>query len=798
MREVTRSEKPRHKIATNKKTVEGYFKPTMNYYADRANFGSPYYSEMTQLFKAACGDFDMSGLKYVANPTNTQNEQYMRSPARLRNYDIIRPVLDLFMGESGRRPDDVQVVATNSDVVNSQKAAKNQMFAGLLAQDFVNNLNEAGIPTGVPSQPVPSYKDANAEFETSYDDKRAIKGQEALDYLRYNLDFDEKIQQLMFDWLCVGSVRTFKDVYMDDVQYEVCDPRDVFVIGMPASGYVEDAEAVIYRKYMTKSEIIDRFNEQLTKKIPGHPDNITYLDYLDSKQFGGQMQLIAETGYVRDDQMNKFDQRNPVMMDETKAVVEYICWQGMKKVGVLWYNNMITGQVEQSEIDDTYQFDAMAGDIKIDWEWINCWYYGWRIDRDIHLEMGEGIVQRNELNNNATNKLPFNGRDRGYRTNEIMSIVKTGLPYQELYNALHFRFEFMLAKSKNKITAFPVGLIPTKKGWDEDKWFYWAMVHDIMMYDESMPNASVAIQGIKQLDMALGNYILDMWRLLGEVRLEWWDSVGMNRQRFGDTYASDGKGNVEQAIFRSALISDEMFRSLNKLLEKDYAGLLDYSKVAWINGKKGAYITSSGTRAFFEIEGSDFLETDFGIFCKNTKEEADKLERAKSLLQTMGQNGMKPDTMLEVLDATSVSKIKHLAKQALKIERELDDAQAERNRQSAEYIQQMKSEDAKMKSEDTRYVADTAAMADKEVALINAKVNLAEFYADTINKNRELMETLGVDTISRVDDRYAEIKADLDNRSLLLQRDKLNVDMMKTANSLKVARENRNKYDRKN
>ena len=797
MREVTRSEKPRHKLSSVQKTVDGYFKPTMNYYADRANFGSVYYQEMDKLFAVASGDFDTTALKYVTNPTNTQNEQFMRLPARLRNYDIIGPVIALFMGESGRRPDDVQVVATNGDVVNDHKRAKNAAYAAMLAQDFVNHLNQAGIQTGVPSQPVPDYLQAGQEFETTYDDKRAIKGQEALDYLRYSLDFDEKIQQLMYDWLCVGTVCTFKDIYMDDVQYQVCDPRDVFVIGMPASGFIEDSEAIVYRQYMTKSEIIDRFNEQLDQKIPGHKDNITYLDYIESKQFGGQIQLVAESGYVRDEQLNGFDSRNPVMFDETKAVVEYICWQGLKKVGMLYYNNMITGQVEQAEVDDTYKFDPIAGDIKIDWEWVNCWYYGWRIDRDVFIEMQDGLVQRNEVNNNSTNKLPFNGRNRGYRTNTIISVAKVGLPYQEIYNALHFRFEFMLAKSKNKITAFPVGLIPTAKGWDEEKWFYWAMVHDIMMYDETAPNAATAIQGIKQLDMALGSYILDMWKLLAEVRLEWWDAVGMNRQRFGDTYASDGKGNVEQAIFRSALISDEMFRSLNKVLEKDYQGLLDYSKVAWVNGKKGAYITSDGYRAFLEIEGTDYLETDYGVFCKNTKEESDKLERAKGLLQTMGQNGMKYDTMLEVLDATSISKVKHLAKQALKLERQLEDAQEERNRQSAEYIQQMKSQDAATKSEDVRYVADVSALADKEVALIQAKVDLGKFYADTINKNRELMTELGVDTIDRIDDRYAEIKTDLEGRSLSLQRDKMNVDMMKAANALKVARENRNRYDSK-
>src|SRR5690606_39712207 len=104
-------------------------------------------------------------------------------------------------------------------------------------------------------------------------------------------------------------------------------------------------------------------------------------------------------------------------------------------------------------------------------------------------------------------------------------------------------------------------------GSNEENFFYYANANSMMFIDETSPTASLALQGIKVLDMSLANYARDMIEIMTTIKNEWWEKIGMNRQRFGDVKASDGKGNTEQAIFRSSVISENLSRRFEKLEE---------------------------------------------------------------------------------------------------------------------------------------------------------------------------------------------------------------------------------------
>ena len=64
-------------------------------------------------------------------------------------------------------------------------------------------------------------------METSYQDSRAIVGQQVLNYLRDYLDLPDKLQQAFFDWLVSGYVYSYKGVCMDEVEYDVVSPLNI-------------------------------------------------------------------------------------------------------------------------------------------------------------------------------------------------------------------------------------------------------------------------------------------------------------------------------------------------------------------------------------------------------------------------------------------------------------------------------------------------------------------------------------------------------------------------------------------
>ena len=125
----------------------------------------------------------------------------------------------------------------------------------------------------------------------------------------------------------------------------------------------------------------------------------------------------------------------------------------------------------------------------------------------------------------------------------------------------------------------------------------------------------------------------------------------MNRQRFGDVKASDGKGVTEQAVYRSAVISAELNRKYEKFEEKEYKGLLDLSKLAFINGKKGKYINSDKRQALLDINPDNLIyltETSFGVFVANSAQHEKDLELMKQYAFSMAQNGGDATLWLEM------------------------------------------------------------------------------------------------------------------------------------------------------
>ncbi|PHS35720.1 MAG: hypothetical protein COA82_03655 [Alkaliphilus sp.] len=789
-----------HKLLSKDKTRKDYFVPQLRYMVDEASFTTTFHTRLRLLYKIAEGGLDPSQYSHVLNPANTQNTKLTKFPAKLRNYDIIKPIIEMFLGEFGRRPDDATVIAVAADAKSRFKEAKAEAVRANLAQQFINDLNEQGMETGVASQDVPPAEQVAKDFDVTYDDERAIIGQEALEVLRRDLDFDEKLQLMLYDWIVSGSVLTFKDVFKDDVDYVVCDPREFYPMDVPQSGFIEDAQGGVLRMRWSRVELVNRFNKEMEETyIEGNTTDDkgkkqTVLDWL----MEHDRQVVNTGATVNMSSQNIGD--STTASDYTTEVTDkynvYLCnWVGMEKIGVVEYVDSATGQIAFKDIDDTYKLDKLAGDLNIEWEWVNCWYQGYVIEDVAYLEVQKGIVQRDEINNTSTCKIAFNGRFRGYRSNTIQSVVNHSLDYQALYNTFHFRFEFALAKNKEKFMIMPMGLIPKKKGWDEDKWFYWANAHGIAWIDESAPGAMQALSALKSIDMGLGNYVQQMWGLLSDIKMELWDSLGINRQRYGDTQVRDGKATTEQAVFRSAIITDDFFRQLNKFLEKEYQGMIDYSKIAWRNGKKSTYIASDKQRVFFDIEDTEYMNTDYGIFVKNTQHEHEKIERAKAAVQTFGQNGMSAPIAIEMIDSNNMSKVKEIANKGLEIERAFTLSQQKQAEDSNERIQQSVAQNDEAARQATQYKVDEDNATKIEVAKIQANVDLQKLVNDSLNMAGQTPGLEGQDAFDNMNAKHSEHENQQGVTNTALQRENLAAKRSSDATKMAIAKENKNKYD---
>lgn len=701
---------PKQKVTTKERNQKNDFGKTWwesnaDYYIEESSIFNQDYDELMKLQRLTDDEIDVNDYNYILNPFNTDIEKYTKFGAKLRNYNIINPVKDLYLGEFGGRFKNIQVLSTNPNEESAYSKELNELTKRYFSQEAVNGLNEAGIETGQPSVEQAPLEQEQESFTRTWKQNRVITGQQALDYIEFDQDLDEKYIQMYDDFLTFGRAISYKGVHHDDVDFERVSVFEYRFPKLPNFTFIEDLPWGVRRMVMPVNWILDRFNGKLTDEC------ITWLDEQDeggNSTTGGQGYVQLPTAWISNkDDYSKYTLGNINSRDGVELF--HVVWKSFKKVGILTYLDEL-GQIAEMDVDDTYTIDKGIGDISIEWHWESVVCETWRIGESFYVDSDELAYNRAELNNKSAQKLPYNGRYNITAEGKVKSIVKSGEPYQVLFNIFHYQFEKIMNKNKDKLTVLPLGLLPTgKNGWDAEKSMYYAEANSYLFIDETKPTASLALQGIKVLDMGLGNYAKEMIQFIQTIKQEWWEQIGMNRQRFGDVNSSDGKGVNEQAIYRSALISEELNRKFEKFQEKDYAGLLDLSKIAWINGKKGQYINSEGKELMIQLNPDDaiyHLESDFDVFVKNSRTENDKIDGLKQLAFAYAQNGGRAAEWMEMLDTTNFTKAKEIITKGEEITRRLTEEREDKTLQNQKAIEDGIRESEEAEREVKRYVAD--------------------------------------------------------------------------------------------
>ena len=233
--------------------------------------------------------------------------------------------------------------------------------------------------------------------------------------------------------------------------------------------------------------------------------------------------------------------------------------------------------------------------------------------------------------------------------------------------------------------------------------------------------------------------------LLDSILMEWEKLAGVNRQRQGQVGPYDGKAASQQAIVQSSHITEDLFRKFARFEEKDLQALLDYSKEAWLTGKKGMFVMPDGTTDFLDIDSMSHLESEYGVFVSNSGKDMDKLEGIRQLTQALVQNGLPISEVAELLDADNFSTIKSNIKSAEKQREALQAQQQKAEQEMATQQQQMAQELESAKLENDNLNREKDRQLQMRVAMINnadsdkaAGFNMEKAMRDLDLKEREL------------------------------------------------------------
>lgn len=687
---------PKQRIPLSQKD-EKWKKDCVDAFINLSKFGiSERRAYLRSLYDYYNGVIDEEDYNYVLKPYGKTRKNF---PTKLRNYPIIKPIIDLLLGEKSKRPLEYSVTVQNADAISQKEEQLQNLLLNNIRTRFLNELIKLGQVEGE-QQEVPLPKQVQEEFNRSYVDSRAIRGQYSLNYIMSQQEIYDKFQKQWFHFLVAGECYSHKGVRRNEPFYEVINPLDVDFDKDPDIDFVEDGDWAIIRKFSHASTIIDAYGEFLSDEqileleSPTHTSAEAYLLYR------------AEASGADD---NIY--RNRLI----EVVTVY--WKSRKRIGFLTYVDPNTGTQEMKEVDETFKLTKEMKEqtnATLEWEWVNEVWEGIRIDRRFYIKMNPLAIQRTSMDNPSICKLPINGRKYSDINSQPISLVSLGIPYQLNYNIYKYRMELAIARSKDIIAQFDINMIP--KNWDMDKFMYFVEGTGIAWVDYNKEGIQLSPQHQSVLDMSIKT-ISQYLTLLESIMVEWEKLSGVNRQRQGSMGTYEGKGTSQQAIVQSSHITEDLFRKFSNFEQRELQGLIDYSKVAWIEGKKGMFVMPDNTLAELEVDGLGHLETEYGIFVSDAGKDVEKLQAIRGFAQAAVQNGLPMSAAISIFESDSFPQIKDKIRQAEKAQEELNKAQQEAQMQQQQQqmqIQQQQMELANIDKEKDRQLQI-------ELALINAE-----------------------------------------------------------------------------
>tara|TARA_R110000765_G_scaffold44490_1_gene92205 strand:+ start:16241 stop:18535 length:2295 start_codon:yes stop_codon:yes gene_type:complete len=758
---------PRQKLSIKKKDKkwrEGCVEAFINL-SDQGTGYTSHKDDLKRLYDYYNGTIDEGDYTHVLKPYGKSRKNF---PSQMRNYPIIKPIIDLLLGEKSKRPMNFSVVVKNADSISLKEEAKKEAILQGLKQRFANEMNAKGANTGMETQEVELPKHIADQFEATYVDNRAIKGQQAMNYILTEQEVEDKLDKAWFHFLISGECYTHRGVRQSEPFYDVLNPIDVDYDKDPDVEFVEDGDWAMVRKYVHASTVVDHYYDSLTE------EQVLELEEPRNSEADSYLLYSSAAG------------KSPNSYRNRLIEVINVYWKSRKRIGFLSYLDPNTGVPEEQMVDDGFKMPMELKEMGgvIDWKWVNEVWEGTRIDGRMIININPISNQRLSIDNLSSCKLPINGRKYSDVNAVNISLVSLGIPFQLTYNIYKYRLELAVARSKDIIAQFDINMIPKK--WDMDKFMYYVEGSGIAWVDYNKEGIQLNPQHQSVLDMSIktiDQYIM----LLESIMLEWEKLSGVNRQRQGQIGSYEGKATSQQAIVQSSHITEDLFKKFNRMEARDMQALLDYSKEAWHTGKKAAFMMPDGTQEFLDLESVAHMESNYGIFMTDSGKEQEKFDMVKNLAQSMIQNGVPASTIVEMLDSESFATIK--AKVGL-AEKQMEELQAQQQEAQNE-IEKAKLQGEKEGRDNDNMNKEKDRETQIEVAKIHAEDNNARVEMDG-TKHAKDVEVKAKDSDTKQSQAEEQARSNKANESI--KRTEAGIKNKEASTKAKVAKSaNKNK-----
>ena len=637
-------------------------------------------------YQAYHGHFDPKDYEHVTDQYGTP------FPARMTNYNIIAPKIDLLTSEELRRPLETKVSSINKSAVNRKKDAKVGMVMDKLLADVQKEINDV---MGM------DITQDNADFEIPddietymrYTYKEAIEdvAESGIEYLKEKYRWKDLFKNGFRDFLVLGKVFYKVDIKNGDPHVRRVDPRNIAFDSSIESDYIDESQWVVEQRWLSVNEILDEFGDDLTKEdvmelenmrqissgseLAHYNTSIEWLNYDSST--GVRIRLIhGEWKSIRAIKFkispNKYDQNNP-----------------FRKLVGNNYKPRKGEKVETKYVDDIWEGTKIGGRIVV-----NC---------------RRRPNQVRSVDDAGSTPLSYVGCTHNLSAGRVTSLVDVLKHIQTLYNVVMYHIELTLARAGGKAVVYDVSQMPSNIGMDMQTVLYHIKndgIIPINSRDEGQDTAR--FNQFQQVDFTLSNSVQQLINLKLMLEQTAGQVCGISPQREGAVSQYEAVGNVQRTVMQSNLVTENWFFQHTEVKKRVVERVCNLMKVAWAKGKRLGYVLGDGAFKLLDIL-PDIALNDYGVYInQGAKDDAIKqaiTQLSQAALQS-GSIGLLD--VIKVLKADSLSEAEHVlenglkemkaqAQQAQQAQQQALEAQAQQEQSKREHEMQLKQMDSDSK-----------------------------------------------------------------------------------------------------
>ena len=677
---------------------------------------------------------DKDQFKYLEEAFGTS------TPTAINFTPLIRKHIDALVGEYLSMPIIPKVSCKDSDTINNIYREKQLKIASELSNFLKNHLKNSILSfkdgkditdTLIADQMKRIVDDISSSFTSEYE----IASQNVIDYIMQSRDTDlmTSLRHLILDLLITGYTfyKVEPTVEQNNVKIRVLNPLNTFIDRNVESPYVKNSYRVVVRNWMSKTEILNKYGKEMSKK--------------DIKLLEDKWESIYDNSmrYVR----MELDQEGAPVTDGILAGIEVT--PGYPVNTTRDQELIPVYEVEWLETDEDFTMQR---------------YESIRIGEEIYILKGKNEKVMRSRTNPKYCSLSVNGVYFLNRSSEPYSLVLACAHLQDRFDLLCFYRDNLIANSGTIGDWIDETLIPSHLGVSMPE----RLAKWIALKKQGIGLLNSAEEGRQAAGAAPLNTIFNGYddtvktQAIQAIQLAI-DSIeqttssitGVFRERLNGIEQKDAVSNIKQGVTNSFIITQQYYHQMDLVVTEMLLDCLNLAKVVFKKGLTGVLILGDKYQKIFTALPEYFTLTDHDIRIITTSDVVKDLETIKAVVpEFVKSGGLPPDIILEALTSKSVPELKHKVKLAMQVQKQENNQIQELAKRSEQLEQQLQQVSNELQKANAKVEQLNQAKLQLEQQEIMMKDKLEWYKAQT---DREYRETMANEAKRRTEAEIAQL-----------------------------------------